>query len=177
MLTVVDTFSRYCPGLDVRFRYWAEDVVGTLERVCQKVGYPRTIRVDQGTEFISRDLDLWAYARGVELDFSRPGKPTDNAFIEAFNGRFRAECLNQHWFLALADAREKVEDWRSYYNETHPYSALRMRSPPRPSREPSPQPAIGCATPPIARCSAAARAPISTRDSGPDWMNVRGHSS
>ena len=60
-----------------------------------------------------RDLDLWAYAKGVTLDFSRPGKPTDNAFIEAFNGRFRAECLNTHWFLTLADAREKLEDWRS----------------------------------------------------------------
>ncbi len=74
------------------------------------------IRVDQGTEFVSRDLDLWAYAKGVTLDFSRSGKPTDNAFIEAFNGRFRAECLNQHWFLTLADAREKMEDWRREYN-------------------------------------------------------------
>ena len=73
---------------------------------------PAAIRVDQGTEFVSRDLDLWAYQRGVTLDFSRPGKPTDNAFIEAFNGRFRAECLNAHWFLSLADAREKMEDWR-----------------------------------------------------------------
>jgi len=68
-----------------------------------------TIRVDQGTEFVSRDLDLWAYQRGVTLDFSRPGKPTDNAFIEAFNGRFRAECLNAHWFLSLADAQKR---WR-----------------------------------------------------------------
>jgi putative transposase len=124
VLTVVDTFSRYCPGLDVRFRYRAEDVVATLERVCRDVGYPRTIRVDQGTEFVSRDLDLWAYAKGVELDFSRPGKPTDNAFIEAFNGRFRAECLNAHWFLTLADAREKVEDWRKYYNEDRPHGAI-----------------------------------------------------
>ena len=65
-----------------------------LERVCLDIGYPKTIRVDQGSEFISRDLDLWAYASGVTLDFSRPGKPTDNAFIEALNGRFRAECLN-----------------------------------------------------------------------------------
>jgi putative transposase len=73
------------------------------------MGYPKTIRVDQGTEFVSRHLDLWAYAKGVTLDFSRPGKPTDNAFIEAFDGRFRAECLNAHWFLTLADAREK---WR-----------------------------------------------------------------
>jgi putative transposase len=124
VLTIVDTFSRYCPGLDVRFRYRAEDVVATLERVCQKVGYPRTIRVDQGTEFVSRGLDLWAYTKGVELDFSRPGKPTDNAFIEAFNGRFRSECLNAHWFLTLADASEKVEAWRNDYNEVRPHGAI-----------------------------------------------------
>ena len=83
-----------------------------LNGACAATGYPKTIRVDQGSEFVSRDLDLWAYAKGVTLDFSRPGKPTDNAFIEAFNGRFRAECLNTHWFLTLADAREKLEDWR-----------------------------------------------------------------
>ena len=72
------------------------------------VGYPRTIRVDQGSEFISRDLDMWAYINGVTLDFSRPGKPTDNAYIEAFNGCFRAERVNTHWFLMLADAPRKV---------------------------------------------------------------------
>lgn len=109
VLTVVDTFSRFSPAVDPRFSYRAEDVVATLERVCAKLGYPRTIRVDQGSEFVSRDLDLWAYAKGVTLDFSRPGKPTDNAFIEAFNGRFRSECLNTHWFLTLADAAEKME--------------------------------------------------------------------
>jgi putative transposase len=93
VLTVVDTFSRFSPAIDPRFSYRAEDVVATLERVCDAMGYPKTIRVDQGSEFVSRDLDLWAYTRGVTLDFSRPGKPTDNAFIEAFNGRLRAECL------------------------------------------------------------------------------------
>lgn len=81
----------------------------------------RKIRVDQGSEFVSRDLDLWAYARGVTLDFSRPGKPTDNAVAEAFNSRIRAECLNAHWFLTLADAREKLEAWRRYYNEERPH--------------------------------------------------------
>jgi len=70
------------------------------------------------------DLDLWAYANEVTLDFSRPGKPTDNAFIEAFNGRFRVECLNAHWFLTLADAREKLEAWRRDYNEVRPHSAI-----------------------------------------------------
>ncbi len=75
-------------------------------------------------EVISRDMDLWAYQRSVTLDFSRPGKPTDNAFIEAFNGRFRAECLNAHWFMSLADAREKLEDWHRHYNEDRPHSAI-----------------------------------------------------
>ena len=101
ILTVVDTYSRYCPVIDPRFSYRGEDVVNTLERVCSETGYPRVIRVDQGTEFVSRDMDLWAYQKGVILDFSRPGKPTDNAFIEAFNGRLRAECLNTHWFMSM----------------------------------------------------------------------------
>lgn len=81
MLTVVDTWSRFCPVVDPRFSYRGEDVVRTLDKTCAHTGYPKVIRVDQGTELISRDLDLWAYQRGVVLDFSRPGKPTDNAFI------------------------------------------------------------------------------------------------
>ena len=129
VLTVVDTFSRFSPVIDPRFSYRAEDVVATLERACASTGYPKTIRVDQGSEFVSRDLDLWAYAKGVTLDFSRPGKPTDNAFIEAFNGRLRAECLNAHWFLTLADAREKLEDWRKYYNEDRPHGAIGNKPP------------------------------------------------
>jgi putative transposase len=129
VLTVVDTFSRYVPVLDPRFSYRGEDVVRTLERVCARTGYPTTIRVDQGSEFISRDLDLWAYTNGVTLDFSRPRKPTDNAFIEEFNGRFRAECLNAHWFMSLADAQEKLEDWSRYYNEERPHGAIGQKTP------------------------------------------------
>jgi putative transposase len=129
VLTMVDTFSRFVPALDPRFSYRGEDVVATLDRVCRRIGYPATIRVDQGSEFISRDLDLWAYRRGVTLDFSRPGKPTDNAFIEAFNGRFRAECLNSHWFMSLADAAEKMEAWRRDYNEERPHGAIGNKVP------------------------------------------------
>jgi putative transposase len=143
ILTVVDTFSRYAPVIDPRFSYRAEDVVKTLDRVCSKAGYPSTIRVDQGTEFVSRDLDLWAYAKGVTLDFSRPGKPTDNAFIEAFNGRLRAECLNAHWFMSLEDAREKLEDWRRYYNEQRPHGAIGQKTPiSLIRRDGTPEPAI-----------------------------------
>jgi putative transposase len=129
VLTIVDTFSRFSPALEPRFTFRGVDVVEVLERVSRQVGLPATIRVDQGTEFVSRDLDLWAYQRGVTLDFSRPGKPTDNAFIEAFNSRFRAECLNAHWFMSLADAQEKLEDWRKYYNEERPHGAIGQKPP------------------------------------------------
>ena len=129
ILTVIDTFSRYAPVVDPRLAYRGADVVATLERVCKEMGYPSAIRVDQGSEFVSRDLDLWAYQNDVTLDFSRPGKPTDNAFIEAFNGRLRAECLNTHWFLSLADAREKLECWRRDYNEVRPHGAIGNKPP------------------------------------------------
>ena len=124
VLTLVDTFSRYCLAVDARFTYRCEDVVATLERVCAAISTPKVIRVDQRTEFVSRGMDLWAYPRGVTLDVSRPGKPTDNAYIEAFNARLRAECLNAHWFLSLADAAEKLEAWRRDYNEERPHSAI-----------------------------------------------------
>ena len=129
VLTIVDTFSRFSPALEPRFGFRGADVVEILERVGRELGFPATIRVDLGTEFVSRDLDLWAYQRGVTLDFSRPGKPTDNAFIEAFNSRFRAECLNAHWFLSLADTKEKMEDWRKYYNEERPHGAIGNKPP------------------------------------------------
>ena len=77
-----------------------------------------------GPEFAGRMLDQWAYLNGVEIDFSRPGKPTDNASIESFNGRLQAECLNASWFLSLSDARERIEDWRRHYNEDRPHTAL-----------------------------------------------------
>lgn len=143
VLTVVDTFSRFSPVIDPRFSYRAENVVARLDEACAKTGYPKAIRVDQGSEFVSRDLDLWAYQRGVTLDFSRPGKPTDNAFIEAFNGRLRAECLNAHWFLTLADAEEKLEAWRKYYNEDRLHGAIGHKPPislQNPGGAPSPPP-------------------------------------
>lgn len=129
ILTIIDTFSRYSPATDPRFSYRGEDVVQTLERVCSDVGYPKTIRLDNGSEFISRDLDLWAYQNDVILDFSRPGKPTDNAYIESFNGSFREECLNTHWFMSLDDAREKLEAWRVDYNNVRPHSAIGNKPP------------------------------------------------
>ena len=129
VLTILDIFSRFSPALEPRFNFSGADVVRVLEEVCKEVGFPAAIRVDQGSEFVSRDLDLWAYQRGVTLDFSRPGKPTDNAFIESFNGKFRAECLNAHWFMTLDDARRKCEAWRRDYNEERPHSAIGNKVP------------------------------------------------
>jgi putative transposase len=129
VLTIVDTFSRYSPAIEPRFSFRGADVVKILEEVGRQLGFPKAIRVDQGTEFVSRDLDLWAYQRDVTLDFSRPGKPTDNAFIESFNGKFRAECLNAHWFMSLDDAQRKCEDWRRDYNEERPHSAIGNKVP------------------------------------------------
>lgn len=90
VLTVVDTFSRYVPVLNVRYSYRGKDMVATLDRVCRTASYPKTIRVDKGSEFVSRDMDLWTYQSGVVFDFSRPSKPTDKALIEVSNGRLRA---------------------------------------------------------------------------------------
>ena len=87
-------------------------------------GSQKTISMDNGPEFTSKRLDQWAYLNGVELDFSWPGKPTDNAMIETFNARLRAECLNESWFLSLEDAREKIEGWRWHYNGERPHGAL-----------------------------------------------------
>jgi len=129
ILTVVDLFSRFSPVIDPRFSCRGPDVVAALERACREIGYPKSIRADNGPEFVSRDLDLWAYANDVTLDFSRPGKPTDNAFIEAFNGRLRAECLNTHWFLTLEDARRKLENWGRDYNEVRSRGAIGNQAP------------------------------------------------
>jgi putative transposase len=128
-LTIVDLLSRASPAIDVRQNYRGRDVVDTLERATGEFGYPKTIRVDNGPEFVSRELDLWAYMKGVTLDFSRPGKPTDNAFIESFSGKFRAECLNANWFMSLDEARAKCEAWRRDYNEVRPHSVIGNKTP------------------------------------------------
>jgi putative transposase len=99
VLTIVDAFSKVAPAIDARQRHTGADVVATLERVTVEHGLPASIRVDNGPEFVSKALDSWACANGVILDFSRPGKPTDNSFVEAFNGKVRAECIDQNWFL------------------------------------------------------------------------------
>jgi putative transposase len=123
-LTVVDNFSRECLAIEVGQKIRGEDVTKVMNRLKAIRGMPRSIYVDNGPEFISKELDRWAYENKVILDFSRPGKPVDNAFIESFNGSFRDECLNANWFLSLEDAEEKIETWRREYNEWRPHSSL-----------------------------------------------------
>ena len=129
LLTLVDNYSRESLAIEVGQRLTGDDVVRVLEGVSSQRGKPQTIRVDNGPEFISRSLDMWAYFNGVKLDFSRPGKPTDNAFIESFNGRLRDECLNQHWFLSLDEAQAVTEAWRDDYNRVRPHGALGNQTP------------------------------------------------
>ena len=128
-LTVVDNFSRECLAIEVGQHIRGEDVVRVMSRLAFYRGTPRTIHVDNGPEFISKDLDKWAYENQVILDFSRPGKPVDNAFIESFNGSFRDECLNTNWFLSLEDAKDKIGAWRKDYNEWRPHSSLDNKTP------------------------------------------------
>lgn len=128
-LTIVDNYTRECLAIEVDGSLRGEHVVAALTRLAHHRPLPRYIKADNGSEFISKALDKWAYENGVEIDFSRPGKPTDNAKNESFNGRFREECLNAHWFLSLEDARRKIEVWREYYNEARPHSALQWMTP------------------------------------------------
>jgi putative transposase len=123
-LTVVDNYTRECLAIEVDQGIGGEKVAGVLGRIMMERQTPKTIRVDNGPEFVSKVLDQWAYRNGVKLDFSRPGKPTDNAYVESFNGSLRDECLNVNWFLSLEDARGKIEAWRRHYNESRPHSAL-----------------------------------------------------
>lgn len=123
-LTVVDNFSRESVAITVDYALKATDVVATLNHLKSLRGTPKRIQIDNGSEFISHALDHCAYENEVTSDFSRPAKPTDNAFIESFNGSLRDECLNVHWFLSLDDAREKIEHGRQDYNESRPHSSL-----------------------------------------------------
>jgi putative transposase len=124
-LTVVDNFSRKCLAIHAGQSLKGSDVVEVMQRVIvERNGPPVRIQVDNGSEFISKDLDKWAYDKGVTLDYSRPGKPTDNPYIESFNGSFRDECLNVHWFMSLEDAQEKIALWRMEYNSFRPHSSI-----------------------------------------------------
>jgi putative transposase len=128
-LNVVDDFNRECLAAEVDTSIPGARVVRVMERLREQRGLPQILVTDHGPEFAGRALDVWAYERGVKLHFIEPGKPVQNAFIESFNGKMRDECLNEHWFLSLGEARETIEGWRRDYNEVRPHGALGNRTP------------------------------------------------
>ena len=128
-LNIVDDFNRECLAREVDTSLTGVRVVRVLERLREQRGLPQILVMDNGPEFAGRALDLWAYAQGVTLHFIEPGKPIQNAFIESFNGKLRDECLNEHWFLSLQEARETIEAWRRDYNEVRPHASLRNQTP------------------------------------------------
>lgn len=123
-LTIVDEHTRECVGIHVAHSIPATSVIQVLEGLRASRGLPDVIVTDNGSEFTSRAFDAWAYARNVKIDFIQPGKPTQNAFIESFNGTLRDDCLNVHWFQSLPDAKRTIEAWRDDYNQVRPHSAL-----------------------------------------------------
>jgi putative transposase len=128
-LNIVDDFNRECLAAQVDTSLTGARVVRVLEQLRERRGLPQVLVMDNGPEFAGQALDVWAYQQGVKLHFIEPGKPVQNAFIESFNGKMRDECLNEHWFLSLGEARETIEAWRRDYNEVRPHSALGNRTP------------------------------------------------
>jgi putative transposase len=128
-LTIVDDCTRECLAIEVDTSLPGLRVQAVLDRLADTRGLPQSITVDNGPEFDGKVLDQWAYRTGVQLSFIHPGKPNENAYIESFNGKFRDECLNEHWFLSLAHARNIIEAWRIEYNTERPHSSLGNRTP------------------------------------------------
>jgi putative transposase len=129
VLTLVDHFTRESPAIEVGSSIPGRRVVEVLERLAFTTGLPEIITVDNGPEFTGRALDEWAHRKGVKLDYTRPGKPIENAYIESFNGRLRQECLDENWFTSIEDAKIKIESWRIDYNEQRPHSSLGNETP------------------------------------------------
>nr|WP_155419566.1 IS3 family transposase [Ralstonia solanacearum] len=128
-LNVVDDYTRECVAIEVDTSLPGLRVKQVLERLKEMRGLPASITVDNGPEFAGKVLDAWAYEAGVTLSFIRPGKPVENAYIESFNGRFRDECLNEHWFVSMRHARQLIEEWRIEYNTERPHSSLGYLTP------------------------------------------------
>jgi putative transposase len=128
-LVVVDDFSRECLALEVDTSLPASRVVSALEKLCKRRGVPLELVMDNGPEFRALLLQDWAARQGIRINYIEPGKPTQNAFVESFNGRFRDECLNQHVFGTLKDTRQTIETWRNYYNSIRPHSSLGYMTP------------------------------------------------
>jgi putative transposase len=128
-LNIVDDYTRECLAIEVDTSLGGQRVVRVLEELKRRRGLPRQIRSDNGPEFVSRVVDQWAYEQGLEWHTIQPGRPMENGYVESFNGRFRDECLNENWFIDLADARRKIAQWKQDYNEARPHSSLQYRTP------------------------------------------------
>ena len=128
-LNILDLVTRECLAIEVDTSLPGQRVTRVLDQLVSWQGAPKQITVDNGPEFAGQVLDAWAYAHGVTLDFIEPGKPTQNAHIESFNGRFRDECLDLHWFGSLAHARTIIQSWKEDYNTQRPHSALQQQAP------------------------------------------------
>jgi len=127
--TMMDIYSRECLNIYAGSSITGDTVVDILDSISYHRGRPERIRVDNGPEFVSKALDNYSYQNNIKLEFSRPGKPVDNAFIESFNGSLRDECLNTNWFLSIEDAQDKLEAWRMDYNQYRPHSSLDNMTP------------------------------------------------
>lgn len=128
-LNVLDTVTRECLAIEVDTSLPGQRVVRVLDRLVEWHGKPKQITLDNGPEFTGQGLDVWAYERGVRLDFIDPGRPMQNGYLESFNGKLRDECLNAHWFGSLKEARVMIETWKEDYNTTRPHSALGNQTP------------------------------------------------
>ena len=128
-LTIVDSYTRECPAIEVGSGICSRQVTRTLERIMEGRGKPKSLRCDNGPEFTSRHFLAWCEEQGIALNHIQPGKPMQNGHVESFNGRLRDECLNASWFLNLADAKRKIESWREEYNAERPHSSLAYRTP------------------------------------------------
>ena len=129
VFNVVDDLTREAVVMEVGVSLTAPRIIRALDRAIEERGRPQRLTMDNGPEFTSRALDAWAYERGIELHFIRPGKPVENANVESFNGSVREECLNQHCFRDVAEAEAIIEDWRVDYNEVRPHSSLGQQAP------------------------------------------------
>ena len=129
VLNVVDHYSRECVGQIVDYSISGKRVSQWLDQLAVTRGRPESIVMDNGPEFTSKAMLVWSQRTGVELRFIQPGKPTQNAFVESFNGKFRDACLNSHWFVDINDARRSIETWRVHYNTVRPHSSLGFLSP------------------------------------------------
>jgi putative transposase len=128
-MPIVDVYTKKCHRIEVDTSINGVRVCRVLDEVGEREGLPEVIMIDNGPEFAGKALDEWAYRNGVKLQFIRPGKPVENAYIESFNGRLRDECLNEHWFINLVQARKLIEDWRVDYNQVRPHSSLGYLTP------------------------------------------------